>query len=147
MEPLTITVYDRNVKYMLGDGSQSSSHRTPDANSHAIFPTNIKYVFEDDDASVTGMGSENDENVENVLVVNLDESGALDGVELISDRLQILSYKGVSSGNDQVINDIELEVVSEFADLSNLVHDLPLDELIRLYVIQNEQMQTISNSM
>ncbi|AQZ16050.1 CIS1 (YDR022C) [Zygosaccharomyces parabailii] len=147
MDPLTIIVYDRNVKHTLGDSSQSTSHRTPDANSHAMFPTNIKYVFEDDDAILTIVDAENNESVENILILNLDDSGALEGVELISDHFQILSYKGIANGNDQVVDDVELEVVSEFADLSVLARDLPLDELIKLYVIQNEQMQTISNSM
>ncbi|AQZ17677.1 CIS1 (YDR022C) [Zygosaccharomyces parabailii] len=147
MDPLTITVYDRNVKHMLGDSSQSNSHRTPDANSHAMFPTNIEYVFEDDDAILTGVDAANNESVENILILNLDDSGALEGVELISDHFQILSYKGVANGNNHIVDDIELEVVSEFADLSVLARDLPLDELIKLYVIQNEQMQTISNSM
>lgn len=147
MDPLTITVYDRNVKHMLGDSSQSNSHRTPDANSHAMFPTNIKYVFEDDDEILTTVDAANNESVENILILNLDDSGALEGVELISDHFQILSYKGVANGNNNVVDDIELEVVSEFADLSVLARDLPLDELIKLYVIQNEQMQTISNSM
>lgn len=147
MDPLTIIVYDRNVKHTLGDSSQSTSHRTPDANSHAMFPTNIKYVFEDDDALLTTVDAENNESVENILILNLDDSGALEGVELISDHFQILSYKGIANGNDQVVDDVELEVVSEFADLSVLARDLPLDELIKLYVIQNEQMQTISNSM
>ncbi|SJM83270.1 related to Autophagy-related protein 31 [Zygosaccharomyces bailii] len=147
MDPLTIIVYDRNVKHTLGDSSPSTSHRTPDANSHAMFPTNIKYVFEDDDALLTTVDAENNESVENILILNLDDSGALEGVELISDHFQILSYKGIANGNDQVVDDVELEVVSEFADLSVLARDLPLDELIKLYVIQNEQMQTISNSM
>ncbi|CDH10302.1 related to Autophagy-related protein 31 [Zygosaccharomyces bailii ISA1307] len=132
---------------MLGDSSQSNSHRTPDANSHAMFPTNIEYVFEDDDAILTGVDAANNESVENILILNLDDSGALEGVELISDHFQILSYKGVANGNNHIVDDIELEVVSEFADLSVLARDLPLDELIKLYVIQNEQMQTISNSM
>ncbi|CAR25587.1 hypothetical protein ZYGR_0A01520 [Zygosaccharomyces rouxii] len=147
MHPLTITVYDRNVRHMLSDDNQSSSHHTPDGNSHAMFPTNIKYVFEDDDTSLAPTESENDDGIENMIIVNLEESGTLSGVELISDQFEMLSYKGVTSGNDPMVDDVELEVVSQFTDLSNLVHDLPLDELIRLYVIQNEQMQTISNSM
>lgn len=147
MEPLTLTVYDRNVKHTLNDGSQSSTHRTPDGNSHAMFPTNIRYLFEDDDTSLTPIESENNNGIENIIIVSLEEAGTLGDVELISDQFEMLSYKGVSSGSDQVVDDLELEVVSEFTDLTNLVHDLPLDELIRLYVTQNEQMQIISNSM
>lgn len=148
VQPLTITVYDRNVRHMLSDGNESSSHHTPDGNSHAMFPTNIRYVFEDDDTGLTALESENDDAIENMIIVNLEDSGDLSEVELISDQFEMLSYKGMSSGtNDQITDDIELEVVSRFADLSDLVQDLPLDELIKLYVIQNEQMQTISNSM
>lgn len=147
LRPLTFTVYDRNVRHMLSYGNESSSHYTPDGNSHAMFPTNIKYVFEDDDTSLTPVESENDDGIENIILVNLEESGTLSGVELISDQFEMLSYKGVTNGNDQMIDDVELEVVSQFTDLSHLVHDLPLDELIKLYMIQNEQMQTISNSM
>ena len=147
MQPLTITVYDRNVRHMLSDGNQSSSHYTPDGNSHAMFPTNIRYVFEDDDTNLTPIESENDDGIENVIIVKLEESGTLSGVELISDQFEMLSYKGGTSGSDQMVDDVELEVVSRFTALSHLVDDLPLDELIRLYIIQNEQMQTISNSM
>lgn len=153
MDPLTITVYDRNVRYMLNDGNQSSGYRTPDGSTHAMFPTNMKYIFENDDDG-DEQEADTDEGIENVIIVHLEQSGALTSVQLISDRFELLSYKrGIAStinedkekeNRDQ---DVELDVVSQFCDLSPYVHDLPLDELIRLYTIQNEQMQIISNSM
>lgn len=145
MQPLTLTLYDRNVRHLLNDGNQSSSYRTPDGESEAIFPTNFHYIFEDDEDD-----QEELESIENVVILHLEESGVLAHAELISDHYELLSYSRTTSGlasDDNQSQDFELEVVSQFSDLSSLVHDLPLTELIRLYTIQNEQLQIISDSM
>lgn len=148
MQPLTLTLYDKNVRHMLNDGNQSSSYRTPDGESNAIFPTNFHYIFEDDEDDQEELDT--DESIENIVILHLEENGALVHAELISDHLELLSYNKTisSSGNDDnQKQDFELEIVSQFSDLSPLVHDLPLAELIRLYTIQNEQLQIISDSM
>ena len=43
--------------------------------------------------------------------------------------------------------DLELEVISQFRDLSPFVRELSLNDLIKLYVTQNEQLQMVSNSI
>lgn len=152
MQPLTLTVYDRNVRYLLNDGNQSSSYRTPEGCSHAIFPTNMHYIFESDEDEQEE--NDADDSIENFIILHMEETGALNYAELISDHYELLSYnKGISGtgGEESALEsqnqDFELEVVSQFCDLTPFVHDLPLSELIRLYTIQNEQLQTISNSM
>lgn len=149
MQPLTLTVYDRNVKHTLSESNRSNSQRTPDGGSHAIFPTNFHYIFEDDDEQEE---LNTDGSVENVIILHMEENGALSHAELISDQYEMLSFNTVIAGpgpeeSQNQNQDIELEVVSQFSDLSPLVRDLPLVELIKLYTIQNDQLQTISNSM
>lgn len=147
MDALDITVYDKNVRYLLNDGNQSNSHRTPDGGLNAMFPTNVKYIFEDD-ADAVGEAIA-DETIENVIIVHIQESGALDDVELISDQYELLNFRkgNVGTSTSEESLDIELDVLSQFCDLSTMVSDLPLGDLIRLYTIQNEQLQTISNSI
>lgn len=147
MQPLTLTVYDRNVRHTLSENNRSNSQRTPDGGSHAIFPTNFHYIFEDDDETEE---THADGSVENVIILHMEEAGTLSYAELISDQYELLSFNNGTPGpvTDGTQNqDIELDVVSQFSDLSPLVRDLPLAELIKLYTIQNEQLQTISNSM
>ncbi|QLQ80408.1 hypothetical protein HG537_0D04090 [Torulaspora globosa] len=145
MQPLTLTVYDRNVRHSLSESHRSNSQRTPDGGSHAIFPTNFHYIFEDDNETEE---LKTDGSVENVIILHMEESGSVSHAELISDQYELLSFNSGSTGpgNDEG-QDIELEVVSQFNDLTPLVRDLTLVELIKLYTTQNEQLQTISNSM
>lgn len=148
MQPLTLTLYDRNVRQLLTEGNQSSSYRTPDGETGSIFPTHFHYIFEDDEDEREEL--ETDGSIENIIILHLEESGALVHAELISDNFELLSYNRTISapGSDESPNqDFELEVVSQFGDLSPLVHDLPLADLIKLYTIQNEQLQIISYSM
>ncbi|CAI4057892.1 hypothetical protein SKDZ_04G2510 [Saccharomyces kudriavzevii ZP591] len=193
---ITVTVYDKNVKHKLEENVRSSkglSSNDPskynneskgiDGSDYAMFPTNIKYLFEDNDdvdssdtALTAGINQDEDE-LENVIIVQLDESGSLEDITVISDQYELLSHRTnslsleenqiktlashdgdcksnndgeeVSIGSDKLGMDldIELDVISQFCDLSALLRDSSLDELIRLYVTQNEQLQMISQSI
>ncbi|QLG71839.1 hypothetical protein HG535_0C01880 [Zygotorulaspora mrakii] len=147
MEPLDLTVYDKNIRYTLSHGDQSSTHQTPDDGLNAMFPTNIKYIFEEDADNVELAVA--DETIENVIIIYLGESGALEDVEVISDRYELLGFRKRTLGtnNEAETYDIELDVLSEFSDLSTIASELSLNDLIKLYTTQNEQLQAISNSI
>ncbi|CAG61687.1 uncharacterized protein GVI51_K11517 [Nakaseomyces glabratus] len=181
MEPLSLTVYDRNIWHLF---------KKEEGAPQAMFPTNIKYIFEDDDdvADVDDLvfqQQQPDSELENVIIVEIDGAGQLENVELISDQYEMLSYRRerpvslasqrslswLTSGNDTGgdagkksgdISDpaagpdvpreaplsIELELVSEFKDYRNLnLEDLKLDELTRIFCIQNKQLQMISDAL
>ncbi|KAL3232257.1 Citrinin resistance protein, mitochondrial [Nakaseomyces bracarensis] len=174
-EPVSLTVYDRNIWHLFKKGPAVGE--TP----QAMFPTNIRYIFDDDEdisiptPSNNGINMTNEaDGVENVIILNIDEKGDLENVELISDNYEMLSYrksrpvnlaesrslsrfsevtpdndndKGVGVAHRQPMR-VELELVSEFKDYTAMsLDDLKLDELTRIFSIQNKQLQTISDSL
>ncbi|EJS44302.1 cis1p [Saccharomyces arboricola H-6] len=193
---ITVTVYDKNVKHRLEENvknKKSLSKNDPltynseakgiDGSDYAMFPTSIKYIFEDNDeesidssdAALTAGIDKDEDELENVIIVQLDESGTLEDITLISDQYELLSHRttslrleenqlktfvphGVSKVNEDgeeaggsdklgLDLDIELDVISQFCDISPLLQELSLNDLIKLYVTQNEQLQLISNSI
>ncbi|CAI7067209.1 ATV_collapsed_G0008800.mRNA.1.CDS.1 [Saccharomyces cerevisiae] len=194
---VTVTVYDKNVKYRLEENiknnkgpsnddqpAYNNESKSTDRSDYAMFPTNIKYIFEDNndelvdssDAALTAGIDKVGDELENVIIVQLDESGSLEDITLISDQYELLSHRtnslsleenqmrtlsshGDDKSNDEeeelsvdsdrfrVDSDIELDVISQFCDLSPFLRDLSLNDLIKLYVTQNEQLQMLSNSV
>ncbi|CAI1815187.1 Autophagy- protein 31 [Saccharomyces pastorianus] len=195
---ITVTVYDKNVKHKLEENKandkRTSNNDLPTYNNEskgadgsdcAMFPTTIKCLFEDSEgdpadlsgtALTAGIDKEEDEP-ENVIIVQLNESGSLEDVTLVSDQYELLSHRVSSPGleenqlrtlvshnSDDKLNDdgegvsidsdklgmdldLELDVISQFCDLSPSVRELSLNDLIKLYVTQNEQLQMVSNSI
>ncbi|QHS72244.1 Atg31p [Saccharomyces paradoxus] len=195
---VTVTVYDKNVKHRLEENVKNSKgpinnnqsaynneSKSTDGSDYAMFPTNVRYIFEDNndeivdssDAALTAGIDKDEDELENVIIVQLDESGSLEDITLISDQYELLSHRtnnlsleenqmrtfashsndfksnddgeelSVDSGKLGMDLDIELDVISQFCDLSPLLRDLSLNDLIKLYVTQNEQLQMISNSI
>mgnify|MGYP003276762903 FL=1 len=194
---VTVTVYDKNVKYRLEENiknnkgpsnddqpAYNNESKSTDGSDYAMFPTNIKYIFEDNndelvdssDAALTAGIDKVGDELENVIIVQLDDSGSLEDITLISDQYELLSHRtnslsleenqmrtlsshGDDKSNDEeeelsvdsdrfrVDSDIELDVISQFCDLSPFLRDLSLNDLIKLYVTQNEQLQMLSNSV
>lgn len=133
MEPFVITVTDKSIIHELESRSQSSKH--PDHDSQALmFPTNIRYIFEDDEPE-----QDEDPQVENVIVAEVEKDMRVKHVELISDEYQLLSYQ--STGE----NELELEAVSKFQNVHS--QNLPLKKLIELYKRQNEQLDSLFNTL
>lgn len=176
-EPVSLTVYDRNIWHLLKRGPAVGE--TP----QAMFPTNTRYIFDDDEdiSMATPINSNNknkdDKNanceIQNVIILTIDKEGDLENVELISDNYEMLSYKRnrpvnlaesrslsrfneaepltLEEGKDapqvQPMR-VEIELVSAFKDYSALSLDhLKLDDLTRIFCIQNKQLQTISESL
>ncbi|SCU84055.1 LAMI_0C06018g1_1 [Lachancea mirantina] len=134
MIPFTLTVHDRNVSHTLATTNTGAQH--PDHASKAIsFPTNIRYVFEDDEDFV----AEEDADIENILIVEVDPNLKVTQVELISDEYQLLSFES------QADNELELDVLSRFCTLETESQDL--DELMQIYKTQNEQLNSIFNAL
>lgn len=172
MEPIIVTVYDKNIasdqtvlQKAIEDENRNDS-LNPALIENASFPTNIKYIFEDSANTTTDTEFEipQDDYIENVIVVNLDSSYNLEHVELVSDNFELLSFRKDTTEEEQKPNTpipetsfnqnitvpdqlcVDLEVLSKFKSNEEF-ENLPLDKLIRLYNIQNEQMRQISNSI
>ncbi|CCC67602.1 hypothetical protein NCAS_0A10440 [Naumovozyma castellii] len=157
---LTLIVREKNIYHTIvkDKESQYSSSSNPECATDVTFPTNIKYIFEDDEEhekviglDTTSLGSSKD-TIENVIVVQLDENGAFEDVDLISENyilLDVIKSEDTVDENKNISrnHDIELQVLSKFRDLSPIANDLPLDDMISLYRIQNEQIETICNSL
>ncbi|CAI4037912.1 hypothetical protein SMKI_04G2480 [Saccharomyces mikatae IFO 1815] len=195
---VTVTVYDKNVKHKLEENDKNNKglskndqsvynneSKGGDGSDYAMFPTNIRYIFEDNDdevvnssdAALTAGIDKTEDELENVIIIQLDESGSLEDITLISDQYELLSHRtnslsleenkmrtngshgdvyksnddgeGLGVGGDKfgMDMDIELDVISQFCDLSPLLGEISLDDLIKLYVTQNDQLQMISNSI
>ncbi|AET39767.1 Atg31p Ecym_4754 [Eremothecium cymbalariae DBVPG len=108
---------------------------------NAMFLTNVRYIFEDDEDYNLDERTMVDEDVENVVVVDLDEFLNLRSVELISERFQMLNY---SLGTE---NEITLKVLSQFpAEVEN-AENRGLDELIYRYRKQNRALQYLIDGL
>lgn len=168
MEPITLSVDDSNIIYKINRNENnnrlddSTDNIDPNGNAHIMFPTNIKYIFDDEIDEPSHFDSimniDSHDEIENVIVIKIDESYRLEDVELISENFELLSFnkdnlsntfdKMKDQGSDSTDHmGIELEVVSKFNDIGSMVDDLSLDELINLYTIQSEQIKKISNSI
>ena len=66
---ITVTVYDKNVKHKLEENIKNSKKTSnndlptynneskgADGSDYAMFPTNIKYLFEDDEGDTADLG-------------------------------------------------------------------------------------------
>ncbi|SCU91641.1 LAFA_0F04962g1_1 [Lachancea sp. 'fantastica'] len=137
MEPCIVTVLDCNVKH--GSIGPVTGAPHPDHETTAMmFPTNVKYVFEDDeDLEVEHEG----DGIENVVVVETNAELEVTHVELISDRFKQLSWE--TTEDDP--HELHLRVMSRFEPLEN--EDLPLEELIRVYKIRNDQLHSLFNTL
>ncbi|EDO19260.1 hypothetical protein Kpol_1036p2 [Vanderwaltozyma polyspora DSM 70294] len=156
----TITVYDKNVYYLLS--SRDFSNEPGPAGifdnlgpGKSMFPTKIKYIFEDDDDQSIESNEEN--GIDNVIIIDLDNNHSLENVTLLSDGYELLSFKenklptpGERSDKQElkdICNEIEIDVISQFRDLSKVSKNLSLDDLIKIYALQNEQIRTISDTL
>ncbi|SMN20314.1 similar to Saccharomyces cerevisiae YDR022C CIS1 Autophagy-specific protein required for autophagosome formation [Maudiozyma saulgeensis] len=162
MEPVVLSVFDKNIFYELSNkkstGAEQSNSR------HVVFPTHFKYIFDDPEETIISSTEpvsdiNDDEGIENVIVLNLDESYNLLKVELLSENVELLSFKQNKNqssltkldepqdDSSMKVYDIELDVVSNFKDVDSLTDNLSLDELIKLFNVQNDQIQKITNSI
>lgn len=171
MIPITLTVYDKNIaadETILRNTIDIESHTrslNPTTTENTSFPSNIKYIFEEEPDPPHEETFDVPENdcIENVIVVNLDDTHDVKSVELLSDNFELLSfYKENASEDEQGLTGtdpntqgdmnqpgqvcIGLDVLSKFKHSESL-EKLPLKELITLYNMQNEQMQKLSNSI
>ncbi|CAB4253138.1 similar to Saccharomyces cerevisiae YDR022C CIS1 Autophagy-specific protein required for autophagosome formation [Maudiozyma barnettii] len=162
MEPIVLSVSDENIFYELSSKKQNGTDRSD--NRHIIYPTHFKYIFEDPEETIPSSAEpisdiNEDDSVENVIVLNFNESHKLLKVELLSENAELLSFKlnknlnsltkledSQNEDSNQVL-DIELDVVSNFRNIDSLTDDLPLDKLIKLYNVQNDQIQKITDSI
>ncbi|SCU93779.1 LAME_0F04962g1_1 [Lachancea meyersii CBS 8951] len=139
MDPFIITAVDCNVKHevmaMNGDGGRHPDHET----TAMTFPTNVKYVFEDDeDLSV----DHEDEEIGNVVVVETNANLEVTHVELISDRFKQLSWETAQDDNQE----LHMRVISRFEPLLE-ADDLPLEKLMEIYQKRNEQLNNLFNTL
>lgn len=175
MEPIIITIQDKNVVHSLDSftiNHRIASQSTSVVNSRITFPTNIKYIFQDDNYEDAELMKSN-EDVDNLVIVQLDELGILENVEIVSDNFGLLDYSGwsqhaIKSARQQLsaivdgtqdvtsplksielateqksVCDIDIDVVTEFQDVLHTAPNLELNELIQLYEIQNEQLKKL----
>ncbi|CCD22740.1 Atg31p NDAI_0A05850 [Naumovozyma dairenensis CBS 421] len=125
MAYLNVTVFDKNVVHSLTNEIENSS--SPECNTNAMFPTKIKYIFEEDEKEQEGEGrdqnieegrtpgsgtkidkailgtsvskSGNDE-IENVIIIDLNEDRTIQNISLISDNYEILDYSKEQESKD-----------------------------------------------
>ncbi|SCU80401.1 LADA_0B07200g1_1 [Lachancea dasiensis] len=135
MEPLVISVVDCNVKH--GLEAQGADH--PDHESQALmFPTNVKYIFEDDEESLV---EEEYDGVENVIVVEANANLEVTRVEVISDDYKLLKFE--TAEDDELM----ISAVSKFEPLDRETWDQPLEKLVEIYRCRNEQLERLYETL
>lgn len=109
-------------------------------NENAWFLNNISYIFEDDEP----IQQEDHSNYENLFIVDSDLNGKISGVELLSEKWQLLSYD-----QNKPYNCISLRVMDELrADLSPQDGDVKdLESLARRYHDRNVQIRNLLDSL
>ncbi|BAO38147.1 atg31 super family [Kluyveromyces marxianus] len=109
-------------------------------NENAWFLNNISYIFEDDEP----IQQEDHSNYENLFIIDSDLNGKISGVELLSEKWQLLSYD-----QNKPYNCISLRVMDELrADLSPQDGDVKdLDSLARRYHDRNVQIRNLLDSL
>ncbi|QGN13674.1 atg31 super family [Kluyveromyces marxianus] len=109
-------------------------------NENAWFLNNISYIFEDDEP----IQQEDHSNYENLFIIDSDLNGKISGVELLSEKWQLLSYE-----QNKPYNCISLRVMDELsADLSPQDGDVKdLDSLARRYHDRNVQIRNLLDSL
>lgn len=109
-------------------------------NENAWFLNNISYIFEDDEP----IQQEDHSNYENLFIIDSDLNGKISGVELLSEKWQLLSYD-----QNKPYNCILLRVMDELsADLSPQDGDVKdLDSLARRYHDRNVQIRNLLDSL
>lgn len=151
MEPITLTVIDENVSFLLNSDESHGSWKETNSGK-VMFPTNIQYIFENDATPNNGTNG-GDTDIENIIIIDLDESLSIEDIELISDKYEMLSYRKnemVDAGkqDDEPSGlDIEIDVLSKFKALTSSTNELSLEKLIELYNTQNEQLEQLSRSI
>lgn len=153
-EPIFITITDKNVAYDNVNNDIESNLLNNDGKK--MFLTNIKYIFDDDDPLLIneetniGFDHANDRDIDNVFMVNMHSLTNIDNIELISDKFKLLNYN-LWSKEEKNIDfdnlDLEIDVISQFQDLTKKSDELTLNELIDLYRIQNEQIKSMMNNI
>ncbi|KAG0668782.1 hypothetical protein C6P45_004384 [Maudiozyma exigua] len=163
MQPVILSVEDKNIQFQIRDSKNWDSYSFD--NKNITFPTNIKYIF--DESGLTnsspaivdsGINASDDGNMEHVIILNFDSSYKLISAELHGEGVELLSFKQNStpeptslneSNNEEISNefDVELEVVSSFKAVDNIPEEMPLDDMIKLFDIQNEQIRAIADSI
>ncbi|CCH62238.1 hypothetical protein TBLA_0G03010 [Henningerozyma blattae CBS 6284] len=149
MDGIFLTVQDKNIS--------SSAHLIEQSvddlnNTKCMYPTNIKYIFEEDDdvPDIALLNESNDSNIENIIIIDIESSGYVSDIQLISDHFQLLSYKDTMEESETYDTppycDIKLDVLSRFEEMKGIGERVSLDDLVKLYLIQNEQLTSISNS-
>lgn len=170
MEPFFVSVLDKNVEHLFNGDAISdyekdlkvAFQKTWDqsgCNGKYMFPNRIKYIFDDDlvdsgKNNVEGVVVPTDESsdYENIIIIDMDENYRVVDLSLISDKYQLLKYNIVGDTEDRKhletsYNEVNVEVVSKFKNLSSIARDLPLNKLIDIYNIQNTQLQSLYESI
>lgn len=154
MDPISISICDNNIEYLINkddnkidsNGSTKSSLEAPledgYSTSKAMFPNRTKYIFEDD---VEGSNNEEEVDYENVFIINMNEDHIVEDVNLISDQYQLLQF--TPKQDAKTGNELDIEVISKFKDLSKHTKNMSLSKLINIYNIQNKQLASLLDSI
>lgn len=163
MQPVILSVEDKNIQFQIRDTKSWDSYSFD--NRNITFLTNVKYIF--DESGITNsspaivdsaINAIEDGNMEHVIILNFDSSYKLTSAELLGEGVELLSFKQNStpeptnlheSNNEEISNDfdIELEVVSSFKAVDDIPDEMSLDDMIKLFNVQNEQIRAIADSI
>lgn len=154
MDPICISIHDNNVEYLLNkDNNKSSGKGTTNlplevpsddgpSSTRAMFPNRIKYIFEDD---LEEHEDEEGVDYDNVFIVNMDQDHKVEDVILVSDQYQLLNY--TLKQGDKTGDELDVQVISKFKDLSKTAKNTSLSKLIDIYNIQNKQLVSLCDSI
>ncbi|SCU78669.1 LANO_0A03598g1_1 [Lachancea nothofagi CBS 11611] len=138
MDAFVVTVVDRNVKHGLAPALKFGH---PDHESQALmFACNVKYIFEDDEESVA---EGDDGGIENVVVIETNGGLKVTNVELISERFKLLEYETAEDDNHEVV----ISAMSKFEGLGEEFRELPLERLVEIYRLRNDQLESLFNTL
>lgn len=154
MDPICISIHDNNVEYLLNKDNNKSSGKgmtnlpleVPSddgpSSTRAMFPNRIKYIFEDD---LEEHEDEEGVDYDNVFIVNMDQDHKVEDVILVSDQYQLLNY--TLKQGDKTGDELDVQVISKFKDLSKTAKNTSLSKLIDIYNIQNKQLVSLCDSI
>lgn len=108
-----------------------------DVNNKTVYLTDIHYIFEDDDPTTL---MEITQHAENIVIVDVDNSLNINNIEIVSDKVQLLSYTSI---NDE----INMHLLSQFDNSIFYNNDTNLVELINIYRKRNEELNSILNDL
>ncbi|AMD21597.1 HFL259Wp [Eremothecium sinecaudum] len=146
MESFSIVARDKVAVSKSGSHNDKVGIPHPDDSARdAVFLTNIKHIFDDDDDYTINLGElgpiDSDDDIEHVILIQVDSQSEVKKVELISDEFQLLNYE-LESKNDLVLN-----ILSKFPTEIPNENSVELSELIARYRMQNNHLAKLINDL